>query len=93
VKIQKKENKKDKIKVKAQSLAEAGEKVAVYSSKKEKMKHDASVREEGLHIIHMKSALQQEVDLEIEDPGAANSVAEEGAKTIQTEDEYKMLDK
>ena len=44
------------------------------------MKHDAKVREEGLHIIHMKA--QPEIDLEIEDTGAANSVAEEGAKTI-----------
>lgn len=54
------------------------------------MKHDAKVREEGLHVIHMKK--QPEIDLEIEDPGAANSVAEEGAKTI-TEDEFKKLDK
>jgi hypothetical protein len=57
------------------------------------MKHDAKVREEGLHIIHMKNEKKQEVDLEIEDPGAANSVAEEGAKTIQSEEEYKKLDK
>jgi len=57
------------------------------------MKHDAKVREEGLHIIHMKDEKKQEVDLEIEDPGAANSVAEEGAKTIQSEEEYKKLDK
>ena len=57
------------------------------------MKHDAKVREEGLHIIHMKNEQKQEVDLEIEDPGAANSVAEEGAKTIQSEEEFKKLDK
>lgn len=57
------------------------------------MKHDAKVREEGLHIIHMKADQQPEIDLEIEDPGAANSVAEEGAKTIQSEEEFKKLDK
>ncbi len=55
------------------------------------MKHDAKVREEGLHIIHMKNEQKQEVDLEIEDPGAANSVAEEGAKTIQSEEEFKIV--
>jgi len=71
-------------------LAAVGEKVQLYSSTQEKMKHDAKVREEGLHVIHMKK--QPEIDLEIEDPGAANSVAEEGAKTI-TEDEFKKLDK
>ena len=54
------------------------------------MKHDAKVREEGLHVIKLK--VQPEVDLEIEDPGAANSVAEEGAKTL-TEEEYQKLDK
>lgn len=32
-----------------------------------------------------------EIDLEIEAPGAANKVAEEGAKTIQTEAEFKSL--
>jgi hypothetical protein len=32
-----------------------------------------------------------ETDLEIEEPGAANSVAEEGAKTIQSESEYAEL--
>jgi hypothetical protein len=30
----------------------------------------------------------EEIDLEIESPGAANKVAEEGAKTIQTEEEF-----
>ena len=29
--------------------------------------------------------------MEIEDPGAANKVAEEGSLTIQTENEYKAL--
>lgn len=75
-----------KIKVKAQSLASTEEHEQVYSSKQEKMKHDAKVREEGLHVIKLK--VQPEIDLEIEDPGAANSVAEEGAKTV-SEDDFK----
>jgi len=32
-----------------------------------------------------------EVSLEIEDPGAANKVAEEGAKTISSQEEYLKL--
>jgi hypothetical protein len=32
-----------------------------------------------------------EVSLEIEDPGAATKVAEEGAKTIASQDEYLKL--
>jgi hypothetical protein len=66
-------------------LADSTEQEQVFSSKAEKMKHDSKVREEGLHIIKVKGANTQEVDLEIEDPGSANSVAEEGAKTL-TED-------
>ena len=32
-----------------------------------------------------------EIDLEIEAPGAASKVAEEGAKTIQTEEEFRKM--
>jgi len=45
------------------------------------MKHAEKVRNEGLMQKKTDDA-NAEVDLEIEAPGAANSVAEEGAKTI-----------
>jgi hypothetical protein len=58
----------------------------VFKSKEEKIAHDDKVRNEGLKLLMFKpknsAAQQQETDLEIEEPGAANSVAEEGAKTI-----------
>lgn len=97
IKVQAKAEKKpikiaSKKKAETQSLADSTEQEQVFSSKAEKMKHDSKVREEGLHIIKVKGANTQEVDLEIEDPGSANSVAEEGAKTL-TEDEYKIFDK
>ena len=60
---------------------------------KEKEEHAAKVREEG--ITNMQKSDEeltgQEIDLEIEAPGAANKVAEEGAKTIQNEAEFKKL--
>ena len=34
---------------------------------------------------------KEEIDLEIEAPGAANKVAEEGSLTIQSEQEYQTL--
>lgn len=47
-------------------------------SPEEKKKHTEQVRNEGL-LPHDKSDTQIEIDLEIEDPGAANKVAEEGS--------------
>lgn len=52
-----------------------------YASKEEKNKHDDEVRNEGLMKQKSKEEENQEVDLEIEAPGAANKVAEEGAQT------------
>jgi hypothetical protein len=66
----------------------------VFKTKEEKIAHDDKVRNEGLKLMMFKpkeSVANQETDLEIEEPGAANSVAEEGAKTIQSEDEYEKL--
>jgi hypothetical protein len=55
---------------------------AVFHSKAEKIAHNDQVRNEGLKLMMFKSKKEEEIDLEIEDPGAATSVAEEGAKTI-----------
>jgi hypothetical protein len=67
----------------------------VFKTKEEKIAHDDKVRNEGLKLMMFKpknsAAQQQETDLEIEEPGAANSVAEEGAKTIQSTSEYQQL--
>ena len=67
----------------------------VFKSREEKIAHDDKVRNEGLKLMMFKpknsAAQQQETDLEIEEPGAANSVAEEGAKTIQSANEYQQL--
>lgn len=41
--------------------------------------------------MKQKALANQEIDLEIEAPGSANKVAEEGAKTIQTQEEYTRL--
>lgn len=52
------------------------------------------MRDEGLTVAANKmNDNEKEVNLEIEAPGAANSVAEEGSKTIQTADEFKKLTK
>jgi hypothetical protein len=59
-------------------------------SKEEKLKHAELVRNEGLTLKKDPDA-SLEICLEIEDPGAASKVAEEGAKTIQTENEYQQL--
>lgn len=61
----------------------------VFKTKEEKIAHDDKVRNEGLKLMMFKpkgSAAQQETDLEIEEPGAANSVAEEGAKVLPEQD-------
>lgn len=60
--------------------------------KKEQEEHADAVRNEGIDEMKAKkkdkALAEQEVDLEIEDPGAANKVAEEGSLTIQDEKEY-----
>ena len=54
--------------------------------------HADEVRNEGIENIKAKEKEhQEEIDLEIEAPGAANQVAEEGSLTIQNEAEYKKL--
>jgi len=59
----------------------------VFKTKEERMKHADQVRNEGL--MQKKSTDNTtEIDLEIEAPGSANSVAEEGAKTILSAEEY-----
>jgi hypothetical protein len=59
----------------------------VFKTKEERMKHADQVRNEGLMQKKTEDA-NSEIDLEIEAPGSANSVAEEGAKTIQSADEF-----
>lgn len=49
--------------------------------KDDKKKHDDEVRNEGILKPKNKDENTLEVDLEIEAPGAANKVAEEGAQT------------
>ena len=53
-------------------------------TKKEKEDHAESVRNEGLVNLQQseEEKTNAEIDLEIEAPGAATKVAEEGAKTI-----------
>jgi hypothetical protein len=48
------------------------------------LKHEDEVRNEGILKPKSKDDQNQEVDLEIEAPGAANKVAEEGAQTPPT---------
>lgn len=57
--------------------------------------HADEVRNEGIeHPSKDEEQLTgQEIDLEIEAPGAASKVAEEGSLTIQSEDEYQLLSK
>ena len=60
----------------------------VFKTREEKLAHQDKVRNEGLKLMMFKpknAVAQQETELEIEEPGAANSVAEEGAKVIQSE--------
>lgn len=53
------------------------------------------MREEGLNQIteSKKSDNSQEIDLEIEAPGAANTVAEEGASIITSQEDFANLEK
>lgn len=67
----------------------------VFKTQQEKIDHQDKVRNEGLKLMMFKpkgSAAQQETELEIEEPGAANSVAEEGAK-VMPEDHFSNLKK
>ena len=54
------------------------------TEKAQKEAHFAEVRNEGLEHVNKseEEKKNEEIDLEIEAPGAANKVAEEGAKTI-----------
>ena len=67
----------------------------VFKTQEEKIAHQDNVRNEGLKLMMFKpkgSTAQQETELEIEEPGAANSVAEEGAK-VMPEDHFSSLKK
>jgi len=58
--------------------------------KKAEDERAAKVRNEGVENMRSPVPEQgQDIDLEIEDPGAANKVAEEGSLTLQSEAEYK----
>jgi hypothetical protein len=71
--------------------AELEDKKIAKMSKKERAVHAEEVRNEGLlESKKPKEDADHEVIMEIEDPGAANKVAEEGAKMI-SETEYKAL--
>jgi hypothetical protein len=57
----------------------------IFKNKEEREKHAESVRNEGIAAVkasRAQKANNTEIDLEIEAPGSANKVAEEGAKTI-----------
>lgn len=52
---------------------------------KETLKHEEDVRNEGLTVTKTNLSdknKNKEIDLEIEAPGSANEIAEQGAKTI-----------
>lgn len=54
-----------------------------FNSRAEKEQYFEKVRNEGLYIPEKdKINHQVEIDMEIEEPGAAAKIAEEGAKTI-----------
>lgn len=61
-----------------------------FKSKEEKLKHEDEVRNEGILKPRVKVDENLEVDLEIEAPGAANKVAEEGAMTPPTSEFQKL---
>ena len=55
----------------------------IMKAKKEKEERAAKVRNEGIDSPkNDEQKSEQEIDLEIEAPGAASTVAEEGSKTI-----------
>ena len=58
-------------------------------SQKEKEAAADKIRNEGIEgTKNEEEQSGQEIDLEIEAPGAASAVAEEGSLTIQNEQEY-----
>ena len=61
-----------------------------FKNKEEKLKHEEEVRNEGILKQNAKQDQNQEIDLEIEAPGAANKVAEEGAQTSPTAEFQKL---
>ena len=56
--------------------------ISMLKNRAEKESHAEQVREEGLKQIMANQNMNKEIDLEIEAPGAANKVAEEGASII-----------
>lgn len=62
--------------------------ISKLKNKAEKESHAEQVREEGLKQIMANQNNNKEIDLEIEAPGAANKVAEEGASIITSQDEF-----
>ena len=60
--------------------------------KRERAERADKVRNEGLEM-KKDAESGQEIELEIEAPGAANQVAEEGSKTIANDTEFQALQK
>lgn len=74
------------------NVVEADEKTK--QSKKEREAAAEKVRNEGLETpMPEEQATNKEIDLEIEAPGAASKVAEEGSLTIQNQEEFLQLQK
>lgn len=61
--------------------------------KKEREEAADKVRNEGLYNKDTEQVDGQEIDLEIEAPGSANAVAEEGSLVIQNDDEFNNFNK
>jgi len=66
-------------------------KMKLVQLKKEREEAADKVRNEGLFNKDKEQADGSEIDLEIEAPGSANAVAEEGSLVIQSEDEFKVF--
>lgn len=69
---------------------EEDEKNEKSKTKEEKQKHNDEVRNEGILKPKDKDENTKEIDLEIEAPGAANKVAEEGAQTPPSSEFQKL---
>jgi hypothetical protein len=67
------------------------EEISDLPTKEAKDAHAASVREEGLSQMSQAKNNDQEIDLEIEAPGAANKVAEEGASIITSQEDFQRM--
>lgn len=59
--------------------------------KKEREEAAEKVRDEGLYNKDKEQADGSEIDLEIEAPGSANAVAEEGSLVIQNDEEFNKM--